>query len=86
EQQSLQITSAADYDTLNAVECKEGGYFFSSEFLSAFLKGQISVEEFKNICEMDATLGNGGLYAATKKISDDFKAKGNTIFQFTAAE
>lgn len=94
EQASLSITAAGDYTTINQVESKTGGYFFSSEFLSAYLTEKklgdnasgyttIDNEAFVKICEGAATLGEGGLYETTKAISEAFTAKGYDIFVFT---
>ena len=93
EQQSLQITSASDYDTLDTVENENGGYFFSSEFLSAYIletelgKNESGAEkltdsEFAKICALDCTLGEGGLYQATKAITNAYKESGNKVFHF----
>lgn len=93
EQKSLGLSSAADYDVLNQVESTEGGYFFSAEFLSAFILGTelgsndsgyttIGVSEFKEICELDASLEEGGLYAVTTAIKEAYTAGGNEIFTY----
>ena len=96
EQQSLQISSASDYDTLDTVENENGGYFFSSEFLSAYIletelgKNESGVEkltdsEFVKICSLDCTLGEGGLYQTTKAITNAYKDGGNKVFHFESA-
>ena len=88
-----QITSASDYDTLDTVENENGGYFFSSEFLSAYIletelgKNESGAEkltdsEFAKICALDCTLGEGGLYQATKAITNAYKESGNKVFHF----
>jgi hypothetical protein len=94
EQGSLQITAASDYTTINQVENKNGGYFFSSEFLSAYILEtklsdkpagyeKITDEAFAAICSRPATLTSGGLYEATKAVTDAYKAANKDIFVFT---
>ena len=93
EQASLSITKAGDYTTINTVETKEGGYFFSSEFLSAYIQGsklgenasghtEITDSVFVSICSGKATLSEGGLYETTKAISGAYTAAGHEIFVF----
>lgn len=93
EQASLSITKADDYNTINTVETKDGGYFFSSEFLSAYIQGSklgenasghtvITDQAFIDICSGKATLSEGGIYEATKAISEAYTAAGNEIFVF----
>lgn len=93
EQESLQITGTGDYETINSVENKKGGYFYSSEFLSAYLletdlgeneSGHtvISDEVFRDISSLPSTLGEGGLYRATRAVSEAFKNGNHEIFQF----
>lgn len=93
EQASLSITKAGDYTTINTVETKDGGYFFSSEFLSAYILGsklgenstghtEITDKAFVEICSGNATLTEGGIYEMTKAISEAYTAAGHDIFVF----
>ena len=93
EQASLSITKADDYTTINTVETKDGGYFFSSEFLSAYIQEsklgenasghtEITDKAFVEICSGKATLSEGGLYETTKAISKAYTAAGHDIFVF----
>lgn len=93
EQASLSITKASDYTTINTVETASGGYFFSSEFLSAYILEsklednetgyeKITDDAFVKICSGAATLGEGGLYEATAAISRAYTAAGHEIFLF----
>ncbi len=95
EQLSLNIYGVDDYAVINSVECPEGGYFFSAQFLSAFILGtdlgsnasgynKIDAKAFQEICSLDCTLSEGGLYAATKAVTEAYGD--NAIFQFADAE
>lgn len=88
EQTSLSITKADDYATINAVETASGGYFFSAEFLSAFILGtdlgdqSVTVERFAEICSGKATLDEGGLYETTLAVSRAYTDAGHATFVF----
>lgn len=93
EQESLQITSAEDYDIIDSVETDEGGYFFSAEFLSAYIletelgenksgHTQITDPVFVTIAGLPSALTEGGLYEATRTITSAFSSGNHDIFQF----
>ena len=97
EQASLSITQASDYTTIGGVENKTGGYFFSSEFLSAYLTEadigenasgytKITDDAFIRIAGGAATLGEGGLYETTRAVSEAYTAAGHSIFVFSEQE
>ena len=43
---------------------------------------KLTDSEFAKICALDCTLGEGGLYQATKAITNAYKESGNKVFHF----
>ncbi len=93
EQQSLQLTGAENYDTLNAIECSDGGYIFSPQLLSAMITGstissnstgytRLGVEDWKVISESSATLDKGDLYDLTTSLTKACKSSNIPIVRF----
>lgn len=93
EQQSLQLTGAENYDTLNAIECADGGYLFSPQLVSAFITGstissnstgytRLGVEEWVKICEASASLEKGDLYDLTTSLTKACKSSNVQIVRF----